>query len=1278
MDRVLSEGRVPGYLGRILGPGRTPVGTCFQVAPGLLVTAWHVLADLGCVGTGSRVLTDALNAGVDEAYADVVAADPLCDLAVLRRSAPLPGTISGWLPTDAVEPFTQVIVTGVAAVDDPGRDYRYLDSTGTWSGGTVRNDDVALGRLSSSSLMPGMSGAPVLRRDGRHVIGVVTARYNSADGWLRDSVWVARTEDLTRLVEAVPEVGTTGVRTRLSLAEGVSAVSSVVGRSEEPSATVVGPLEAALEAAMVLRALDDAARGAPGPGLAEVVEPLLARSTAGARDVRDTRAFLRRVRLWGIDARLLLPDMDRHEEARRRWATPPPGREEAESAEHADTAQAAFLGSLRRILARELSGPLFSELSGECRAYLVAGLTQSDRQAALPRFLQALEGFLPPLRPSSVEAVLVGTPSGDAGAGTGAWLRRQESTSIAAQMCGLPAPDPGTAGREELVARVAEALSRRLGHGSGVTAFLSGQPGVGTSTVAIETARRLVPAFPDGVCYIDLHGLVPGSRRDARTAVRLASGALGLETDTEPLDDAALFAAFAARLADRHVLLVLDNAKDAAHVEPLVSGLRAGAVIVTSRDRAQSYADPGLVFEVPPLERAASVEVLARCGVAHPADPSLVGRLAHLCADVPLALRMVAARQRNESGLHLAYLVQLLEEESGRLDYLEAGDRAVRMAIALSYDALDPATRSVFRLLAAAPGAALTGDELGHCMDTPAYRQERLLNRLVDRSLARCEIVRLSNGRVLATFSHHELVRLFAAERLAEEDSPETVRTFQRRSVTHLRARIEVEEAGSASPLGELDPARIHAALRLAEEQGWLDLATGLAAALHVLYTSLGELDALEDVNRTRIALHLRRGEPAEAVRACLLNATTLRGAKAPAQAGAAAREAVRLTREHRLPASLLGDAEFTHSLALWDLEEWSPALRAGERAVSAFTLAGMGAAATTVAINNAKVARQAGDLVAAREWGRKATELADRWGGGEHRAHARNVHGRALLRDHPDAALGVFRPAAALWESMEHWSNAGVEYGNAANAAENTRDWAEAIRLRMRAVDMWERAGGSPDQLAESLVSLSAHHATVGDEELAAATLDRAVRVVAHATGAGSLIREEVLVRHVAAELCCADGRPVPDLPDPPEESQAEAVAPELRRARGVLRDHHAGAVSRAGARARLRGFLRSAPLHPPRVGAQLGVRGTGRRGPAAGGADLTGPVRRRRRRARGWPPPRRRAPSRGSRGRAPPRRCRRRPGGARRAPRPGRRAGPGPRRPPRRRGSPSSPSSR
>jgi WD40 repeat protein len=121
---------------------------------------------------------------------------------VLTTTDPLDASVAGLLASDEFA-GGMVRVTGTADVHDLGRSYRYLDADGRWAGGTTR-DGVALGRLVASDLMPGMSGAPVLT--GGLVVGVVTARYNSADGWLRDSVWVARSEDLARLLDGISDV----------------------------------------------------------------------------------------------------------------------------------------------------------------------------------------------------------------------------------------------------------------------------------------------------------------------------------------------------------------------------------------------------------------------------------------------------------------------------------------------------------------------------------------------------------------------------------------------------------------------------------------------------------------------------------------------------------------------------------------------------------------------------------------------------------------------------------------------------------------------------------------------------------------------------------------------------------------------------------------------------------------------------------------------------------------------------------------------------------------
>jgi S1-C subfamily serine protease len=181
---------VPGYLGRVLDSDGAPVGTCFQVAPGVLVTAWHVLDGIGAAVVDAPVGVDPL-AGGDRFGADVVRLDQAHDLAVLVSEAALPGTTAVLAATDQMEPRAGVTVTGYPVVDDPGRTARSLTTIGQWTGPAMWEDAVPTGRMTAEALMPGMSGAPVIRDGDSAVAGVVSGRYNSADGWMTGTVWVA-------------------------------------------------------------------------------------------------------------------------------------------------------------------------------------------------------------------------------------------------------------------------------------------------------------------------------------------------------------------------------------------------------------------------------------------------------------------------------------------------------------------------------------------------------------------------------------------------------------------------------------------------------------------------------------------------------------------------------------------------------------------------------------------------------------------------------------------------------------------------------------------------------------------------------------------------------------------------------------------------------------------------------------------------------------------------------------------------------------------------------
>src|SRR4051795_8179638 len=166
-----------GFLGRILNPRGEPVGTCFQVGNCEIVTAWHVVRDVGAERVGDAVTVDPLGGG-SAIGGRVVATDPTHDLALLYIAAPPPDTVAGLGSSDGIDPETLVTITGAPEVDDVHQ-YRSIDAAGKWQGDVTRGDGTRLARLTSSSVMRGMSGAPVVRHSDRLVVGVVSGRYNS-------------------------------------------------------------------------------------------------------------------------------------------------------------------------------------------------------------------------------------------------------------------------------------------------------------------------------------------------------------------------------------------------------------------------------------------------------------------------------------------------------------------------------------------------------------------------------------------------------------------------------------------------------------------------------------------------------------------------------------------------------------------------------------------------------------------------------------------------------------------------------------------------------------------------------------------------------------------------------------------------------------------------------------------------------------------------------------------------------------------------------------------
>jgi hypothetical protein len=253
---------VTDALGRVLDGEGAPVGTCFQVAPGVLVTAAHVVAHLGAV-----VEVDPL-AGGDSFLAHVITVDPGDDLAVLRASRDLTATFPPLAATGTVPVGAEVALTAAGHLDDAEHEYRFLPAAGVWKGVAAR-DGTELGRFTSQDVLPGMSGAPVCLASDGTVVGVQSGRYNSRDGWFAHSVWVARTEALAELLRGVAPVSLLDVSPPAVLwRERRAAYLASVRRSarERRDTFLVGNCGPPLVPAFV-RKRDDGAKEAPVPAV---------------------------------------------------------------------------------------------------------------------------------------------------------------------------------------------------------------------------------------------------------------------------------------------------------------------------------------------------------------------------------------------------------------------------------------------------------------------------------------------------------------------------------------------------------------------------------------------------------------------------------------------------------------------------------------------------------------------------------------------------------------------------------------------------------------------------------------------------------------------------------------------------------------------------------------------------------------------------------------------------------------------------------------------------
>ncbi len=367
--------------------------------------------------------------------------------------------------------------------------------------------------------------------------------------------------------------------------------------------------------------------------------------------------------------------------------------------------------------------------------------------------------------PGSISAATVMASSGPASpAPAPAKSAGLASVPVPAQ---LPADVADFTGRDHQVRHMVELLSGAGDNGdSGAVriALVAGSGGLGKTSLAVHAAHRVRGSFPDGQLYVDLLGPTPHPLPASEVLARFLRD-LGVDGREIPVGEDERAARYRTILAGRRVLIVLDNAHDAAQVRSLLPGTSSCAVLVTTRNRMADLASTKLVdLDVLDDDEALTLFTRVVGDERAAAEPEATAELLLACAGLPLAIRICAARLATRSGWTISAMANRLRDTHRRLDEMQVGDLAVRASFQVSFaslpasaqpDGVDPAR--AFCLLGLWHGPTISSVAAAALFGATEDLASETLEVLVDAHL----LESTSPDR----YKLHDLLRVYSSER---------------------------------------------------------------------------------------------------------------------------------------------------------------------------------------------------------------------------------------------------------------------------------------------------------------------------------------------------------------------------------------------------------------------------------------------------------------------------------------------------------------------------------